>query len=270
MSTETLNTHEETQGESQEHIDAMVAKGEQLEANNNPDKEVRPDWLPEKFKNVEQMAEAYAHLEKKQSSGNEDEGISTGDEGEGEKSEPETADTNTDASEVKQAVENAGVDFDSLQGEYDEHGKLSEEAYGKLSEAGFPQDLVNSWIAGQEALANNYQNAVYESVGGEESYQEMTKWAGDNLSKSEISAFDRAVGSGDIDMVKLAVSGLKTKYQSAEGTDPSLIEGQSSKSTGGNYGSWAEVTQAMSDPRYNSDPAYRQSVSAKIARSNVQ
>jgi hypothetical protein len=71
-------------------------------------------------------------------------------------------------------------------------------------------------------------------------------------------------------MVKLAVSGLQTQYQAAEGTDPSLIGGQSSNSTGGNYSSWAEVTQAMSDPRYNSDPAYRQSVSTKIARSNIQ
>lgn len=270
MTTETMNTHAEADPESQEHIDAMVAKADELEANNNPDKEVRPDWLPEKFKNVEQMAEAYAHLEKKQGSGNEDEGISTGDVGEGEKSEPETADTNTEATEVKQAVENAGVDFDSLQSEYDEKGEIGEEAYKKLADAGFPQDLVNSWIQGQEALANNYQNSIYESVGGKEAYSEMTKWAGENLSESEVSAFDRAVGSGDIDMVKLAVTGLQTKYQSAEGTDPSLVGGQSSNSTGGNYGSWAEVTQAMSDPRYNNDPAYRQSVSAKLDRSNVQ
>ena len=70
-----MNTHEE-QGESQEHVDAMVAKGEQLEANNNPNQEERPDWLPEKFKNVEQMAEAYSNLEKKMG-----EGISTGNVG---------------------------------------------------------------------------------------------------------------------------------------------------------------------------------------------
>ena len=263
MSTETINTHEDqSQGESQEHVDAMVAKAEQLEANNNPDQEQRPDWLPDKFKNPEQMAEAYSHLEKKLSSG------------ESEEQAPAEETTEeapqAEASDVKQAVENAGVNFDSLQAEYDENGQLSEEAYNKLSEAGFPQDLVNSWIQGQEALANNYQNAVYDSVGGETNYQDMTKWAGENLSDSEIQAFDNAVNSGDIDMVKLAVSGLQTKYQSAEGTDPSLIEGQSSNSTGGNYSSWAEVTQAMSDPRYNSDPAYRQSVSAKMARSNIQ
>jgi len=71
-------------------------------------------------------------------------------------------------------------------------------------------------------------------------------------------------------MVKLAVSGLQSKYQSAEGSDPALIAGQSAPSSGGNYGSWAEVTTAMRDPRYARDPAYRQSVADKLGRSNIQ
>jgi hypothetical protein len=139
----------------------------------------------------------------------------------------------------------------------------------KLEEAGFSQDLVNSWVAGQEALANNYQNSIYESVGGEQAYGEMISWAADNLSPQETAAYDRAVGSGDLDMVKLAVSGLRNQYQTAEGADPSLIGGQSTTSTGGNYSSWAEVTTAMRDSRYESDPAYRQQVSAKLGRSQL-
>jgi hypothetical protein len=269
MSNETINTHEE-QGESQEHIDAMAAKGEALEQANNPNTPVRPDWLPEKFKDVEQMAEAYGQLEKKLGSGEEGEGISTGDVEEGKNPEAETSDEAVAGSDVQQAVEAAGVDFDSLQTEYNEQGGLSEDAYGKLAEAGFPQDLVNSWIKGQEALANSYQSSIHDIVGGEKSYSDMTQWAGENLSETEISAFDRAVDSGDIDMVKLAVQGLQSKYQTAEGSDPSLLGGQSAPSSGGVYSSWAEVTQAMGDPRYNNDPAYRQSVSAKLGRSNVQ
>jgi len=262
--TENINTHEE-QTESQEHVEAMIQKGEELEARNNPNQEERPDWLPEKFKNVEQMAEAYSHLEKKLGSGESEAEAPTE-----EAPQQEAPEVDATASDVKQAVENAGVNFDSLQAEYDENGQLSEDAYNKLSEAGFPQDLVNSWIAGQEALAKDYQTSVYNIVGGEQAYSEMVNWAGENLSESEVAAYDRAVSSGDIDMVKLAVSGLQTKYQAAEGTDPSLIEGQSSNSSGGVYSSWSEVTSAMRDPRYKSDPAYRQSVTNKLARSNVQ
>jgi hypothetical protein len=98
---------------------------------------------------------------------------------------------------------------------------------------------------------------------------QMVDWAADNLSPQEIAAYDRAVDSGDINMVKLAMAGLKTQYQTAEGSDPSFIDGQSATSTGGNYGSWAEVTSAMKDSRYESDPAYRQQVQTKLGRSQL-
>jgi len=266
--TDTINTHEE-QSESQEHEDAMVAKGEQIEANNQGDE--RPEWLPEKFKTPEDMADAYSNLEKKMG-----EGESTGNVEEPETVSQDEQSTESETneqpsgSEVQKAVEAAGVDFDSLQNEYNEQGGLSEEAYAKLADAGFPQDLVNSWIQGQEALANDYQSSVHNIVGGAEAYSEMISWAGDNLSETEVAAYDRAVDSGDLDMVKLAVSGLQAKYQAVEGADPSLIDGQSAPSSGGNYSSWSEVTSAMKDPRYQSDPAYRQSVTDKLARSSVQ
>ena len=253
MSTEQLSTHEEVapNAEAQAaHEAEMVKVADELEANNNPDAEQRPDWLPEKFKDAEQMAEAYAHLEKKLG----------GD-------EPAE---HADASDVKEAVENAGVDFASLQNEYNEQGGLTEASMAKLEEAGFSQDLVNSWIQGQEALANNYQSSIYESVGGEEAYGQMIEWAGDNLSEAQAAAFDRAVSSGDLDVVKLAVSGLQSQYQTAEGSAPTLVsESQTTSSTGGVFNSWAEVTQAMGDSRYESDMAYRQQVSSKMARSNL-
>jgi len=262
--TDDINTHQE-QGESQERVDAMIAKGEQIEANNNPD---RPDWLPEKFKSAEDMANAYSNLEKKMG-----EGKSTGSE-EQPDAPTEAPDGTTEeipsGTEVQQAVEAAGVDFNSLQSEYNEQGGLSDDAYAKLADAGFPQDLVNSWIKGQEALSNDYQNSVHNLVGGKESYGEMIGWASENLSEAEIASYDKAVDSGDIGMVQLAVDGLRSRYQTAEGSDPALIAGQSAPSTGGNYGSWAEVTTAMRDPRYARDPAYRQSVATKLERSNIQ
>jgi hypothetical protein len=259
--TDTINTHVE-QSEPQEQVDAMVAKGEQIEANNQGDE--RPEWLPEKFKTPEDMASAYQNLEKKMGGGQKEE------EPKAETAQEETTDEQPSGSEVQKAVEAAGVDFDALQNEYNEQGGLSDDAYAKLADAGFPQDLVNSWIKGQEALAGDYQSSVQNIVGGADAYSEMISWAGDNLSETEIAAYDRAVGSGDLDMVKLAVSGLQSKYQAAEGSDPALIAGQSAPSSGGNYSSWAEVTTAMRDPRYARDPAYRQSVADKLGRSNIQ
>ncbi len=263
--TEQISTHEDVSPDAESqaaHEAEMVKVAEELEAKNNPDAEQRPDWLPEKFKSAEQMAEAYANLESKL--GSNEQAQETPEETTTELTEQ------AEASDVQQAVENAGVDFNALQGEYNEQGGITEDSYTKLEEAGFSKDLVDSWIKGQEALTANYQSAVYDSVGGEGAYGEMKSWAQDNLSQGEIQAFDKAVTSGDLDMVKMAVTNLQSKYQAAEGTDPTLVsEGQSSNSAGGVFNSWAEVTSAMNDIRYESDFAYRQQVATKLGRSQL-
>lgn len=260
-----ISTHEEVAPDAEAqaaHEAEMVKVAEELEVKNNPDAEQRPDWLPEKFKSAEQMAEAYANLESKLG-GNEQAQETT------EETEPEVT-REAEAGEVKQVLDKAGVDFDALQSEYNEQGEITADSYTKLEEAGFSKDLVDSYIKGQESLNANYEKAVYDTAGGQEAYGELITWGGENLSQGEIAAFDKAVSSGDVDMVKMAVSGLQTKYQAAEGTDPTLLsEGQSSNSTGGVFNSWAEVTAAMNDTRYESDVAYRQKISAKLGRSQL-
>lgn len=262
---EQISTHEEVAPNADAqavHEAEMVKVADELEVRNNPDAEQRPDWLPEKFKSAEQMAEAYASLESKLGS-NEQAQETT------EETTPEVT-REAEASEVKEVLDKAGVDFNALQSEYTEQGEVSADSYAKLEEAGFSKDLVDSYIKGQESLNANYEKAVYDTAGGQDAYGELIRWAGDNLQQGEIAAFDKAVSSGDVDMVKMAVSGLQTKYQAAEGTDPTLLsEGQSSNSTGGVFNSWAEVTAAMNDTRYESDVAYRQKISAKLGRSQL-
>ena len=262
---EQISTHEEVAPNADAqaaHEAEMVKVADELEVRNNPDAEQRPDWLPEKFKSAEQMAEAYASLESKLGS-NEQTQETT------EETTPEVT-REAEASEVKEVLDKAGVDFNALQSEYTQQGEVSADSYAKLEEAGFSKDLVDSYIKGQESLNANYEKAVYDTAGGQDAYGELIRWAGDNLQQGEIAAFDKAVSSGDVDMVKMAVSGLQTKYQAAEGTDPTLLsEGQSSNSTGGVFNSWAEVTAAMNDTRYESDVAYRQKVSAKLGRSKL-
>ena len=144
MSTDTINTVE-PQEEAQDYSQAMIEKGEQLERNNNPDLQERPDWLPEKFNSAEDMAEAYANLENKLGSPEEEEEYEMPSEEDeyGDEEEEVEYDENTQADDVQEAVEDAGIDFDILQNEYNELGGLSQEAYEALEEAGFSQDLVD-------------------------------------------------------------------------------------------------------------------------------
>ena len=48
-----------------------------------------------------------------------------------------------------------------------------------------------------------------------------------------------------------------------------MLTGNAPKAKGDQYRSQAEVVQAMSDPRYDRDSAYRQDVMKKLERSNV-
>ena len=48
-----------------------------------------------------------------------------------------------------------------------------------------------------------------------------------------------------------------------------MLTGTAAKADGSQFRSQAEVVQAMSDPRYERDSAYRQDVMKKLERSNV-
>ena len=118
-------------------------------------------------------------------------------------------------------------------------------------------------------MRENLVNDVKGVAGGDESYGEMMQWASDNLSETEKVAYNNAVNSTDVESIKLAVTGLKARYDSANGIEPTLAKGKASPSTEGGFRSWAEVTEAMADPRYQKDIAYQDDVKRKIQNSNL-
>lgn len=249
---DSINTYQEEAPESPEHQQAMLDR-----ERGSPVDESRPDWLPEKFKSPEDMAKAYASLESKL--------------GQPKEENPEVEEDvspTENPSEVAELLDSKGLDFSAFQEEYFETGTLSEEAYTALEEAGFSQTLVDSWIAGQDALANTTRQSMYELTGGEEQYGQMVQWASDNLPESEVDAFNATMNTQDANLIKLAVQGLFARYRSE--AEPNLIQGNnSSEATGGTFESTAQMTEAMRDPRYATDPAYRQAVANKLARSRL-
>lgn len=225
------------------------------DAGDDPAPADRPEWLPEKFKTPEDMAKAYAELEAKQGAKKAD----------GEDQSP-TADSEDAA---RKTVEDAGLNFEELAADYETNGgKLSDDAYAKLEESGIPRDVVDSYIAGQVAIVDNLRNAAFSVAGGEENYTSMIDWAKANMKPAEIDAFNKAVEGNDVNAIQFAVSGLKARYEAVNGTDPKLVGGGNSPTTGDVYESWAQVKEAMRDPRYAKDPAYRSKVEQKLGRSN--
>ena len=49
-----------------------------------------------------------------------------------------------------------------------------------------------------------------------------------------------------------------------------MLQGKAADNRGDVFRSQAQLVQAMADPRYDNDPAYRQDVIAKLDRSDLQ
>jgi len=241
-----VNTFEESV-EDGEHTENMLKKAEGI---NNPEVSDRPEWLPEKFNTVQDMATAYESLEQKLGS-------------------KEEVTEESDLEEIAEELEERGVDFDALSNEFAEQGGLTEESYEALLKAGIPRNMVDQFIDGQNAVAGQLQQQAFNQVGGQEAYEDMVKWASESLNEASIDAFNNAINSGNTETANLAIQGLQAQYRSENGSEPSLVYGETKSVTGGVFDSAAQLTAAMRDPRYSNDSAYRQEVASKLSRSNI-
>tara|TARA_R110000824_G_scaffold105995_6_gene250573 strand:+ start:582 stop:1361 length:780 start_codon:yes stop_codon:yes gene_type:complete len=215
----------------------------------------RPEWLPEKFESAEDLADAYKELEGKLGQPREENAESTEEEAE------ETASEGEWQAKIQPFTD-----------EYAEQGELSSKSLGKLSEMGFPKELVENYMAGQEALGRVgtvEEQEIMNSVGGTDSYKDMTEWARDSLSEQELSAYNNTMNTGDSDAVEFAAKGLQARYQAANST-PNLLTGEArGGGKGQGFRSNAELVKAMSDPRYANDPAYQEDVQKRLAVSDI-
>ena len=255
--TKVVETHEDEAPESQEHVQAMIDKAERVQS--VPREDGKPKWLPDKFENPEDLAEAYSQLEQKLSSG------STPVQEEQEET-PQLADIN----EVTKAMQTQGLDFAKYATEYAQQGEISAESYDELAKGGMTAEVVDTWIAGQAAIANQITERAYESVGGQKEYNDLVEWAKTSLPESDIDSFNRAIENTNTDDVIFAIKSLHARKNLEVGETPTLLQGDTGgKSSSSSYKSVTQLTKAMQDPRYQNDPAYRDEVTEKLAQSSI-
>ena len=258
----TITTGEAPDDHNQKMIDkANGITPSDIPANTDNLKGDRPAWLPEKFKTVEDMAKSYSELEAQQSK---------------KATEPPAtpevpAEPTQETLEIDATLKDKGLELSEFSTEYDKTGKLSPESYEKLKAAGFSQDLVDNYVSGQEARAALHIASLKDAAGGSEAYSTMTTWAVGAMSPAEIAAFNSAVASSNVEASKLAIAGLKSRYEAANGRSPSLLTGKAGTAPALDvFESRAEMTTAMKDPRYAKDSAYRQQVINKVGRSTLR
>ena len=167
-------------------------------------------------------------------------------------------------------LEKAYIELQGKLGESTEEEVVEET--GQEEEVDEEVEEVDEEVEETPYMMNDESIAVLmQTAGGQEQYDQMISWATDNFSQQEIDMYDHVMDSGDAAAAMFAVQALKNAYRESTGRDGELLTGSSAPpDPSNNFRSQAEVMEAMSDPRYDNDPAYRQDVFDKLDRSNVE
>ena len=168
-----------------------------------------------------------------------------------------------------QALEQAYVELQKKLGEPRDEVQSTEDE----SESTAPdeeEETSSDSEADVETLSEAQAQELMDMVGGEKAYKSMLDWAGDNFSKEEVEMYDGVMESGNPNAIFFAVQALQARYNDAVGSDGQLLTGRGAQNTDDSFKSQAELVAAMSDPRYDRDPAYRADLMRRLENSDVE
>ena len=215
--------------------------------------------LAGKYDNAEELEKAYIELEKKLG------------EGTAEAKEPEAKEEKT---EEEKTEETSPTILDDLWNQATgEKGEYKEDTLKQLQGMN-PAELAKMHLEYRAAntpkdLSNEDVKELKGIVGGEENYSNMLSWAQQNLNETEVNMFDQVMERGDPLAAFFAVRSLAYRYNDAIGFDGKTVTGKPPAQKTDAFRSQAEVVEAMSDPRYEKDSAYRRDIMEKLSRSEV-
>ena len=253
MATLTFDPTEAQDGEfSAEELDSLQV-GEALE-------QQQQQLLAGKFKDAEDLEQAYIELQRK---------LGDPSQRNAEQVEEEPVEQQDEPQEE--------IDIDFLERLWQESQDEYSEETLKALEGMDPADLAQMYLEYRaqveeggttDIISESEVQALYGIVGGEQQYSQMIGWAKQSLSDQEISMYDAVMDKGDPLACYFAVNALAFRYQEAQGYDGQMLTGKAPSNQQG-FRSQAELVRAMSDPRYDNDPAYRADVAAKLELSDL-
>ena len=247
---ETLTMESNVEKTSIENLSAeeqdSLKVGEQMQ-------EAQDNLLAGKYKNAEELEKGYLELQQKLSSNQP-----------AEKAEPEQTEESAEPSILDRIWEES-----TTQEEFSP--ELTEEI-SKMSST----ELANMYLDYRQANqgaepARDFSKEEIQQlqgvVGGQENYTNMIDWAQKTLNETEVNMFDAVMAKGDPLAAFFAVRSLAYAYNDAVGYDGNVVQGKAPRQNTDQFRSQQELITAMSDPRYENDPAYRQDVMDKLTRS---
>jgi hypothetical protein len=224
--------------------------------------EEQEQLLAGKYKSPDDLEKAYLELQQKLGSNEDNE---------------ETFEEETFEEDSEEQTE--GSVLDQLWDEYQTDDGVSDDLAQQINNLD-PSDIAREYLEYRsnevqrpdnrsQELDDSTVNSLYETVGGEESYNALLQWASDNFQPAEIEMYDSVVKSGDPNSIFFAMYALNQRYQNETGVDGELLTGKAASTVKQGFSSQQEMIAAMNDPRYDRDPGYRDQVMAKLSQSNI-
>ena len=168
-----------------------------------------------------------------------------------------------------QALEQAYVELQKKLGEPRDEVQSTEDESESTASAE-EEETSSESETDVETLSEAQAQELMDMVGGDKAYKSMLDWAGDNFSKEEVEMYDGVMESGNPNAIFFAVQALQARYNDAVGSDGQLLTGRGAQNTDDSFKSQAELVAAMSDPRYDRDPAYRADLMRRLENSDVE
>ena len=174
--------------------------------------------------------------------------------------------------QVEQSAPSVGDKLAEAYDSYSSQKNFDASAFEDISK----EDLIKAFFENSEEVPTNdtqstdlsesQVTSMFDRVGGKESYEQMMRWAVQNMPPEEIQTFDAIIDQGNPTTIAMAIDAMQKRFIDVNGQDGNLIQGKAAF-TNNSYRSQAELLRDMNDPRYEDDPAYRNDVMTKLANS---
>ena len=155
---------------------------------------------------------------------------------------------------------------------YNSEKKFNADAFEDISK----EDLIKAFFENSEEvpqqgndeadLTQSQVDDLMNRVGGKDQYRQIMDWAVKNLPKNDMETFDSIVSQANSSQIAMAVDAVAKRFADANGHEGVTLQGRAAANNNV-YRSQAELLREMNDPRYDSDPAYRNDVMTKLANS---
>ncbi|MAK72039.1 MAG: hypothetical protein CMF19_08355 [Idiomarinaceae bacterium] len=189
------------------------------------------------------------------------------------KNEPEKAEQETNEVQIEKKsepeqqqvfniIESAGLTNEALTEKVLAKGDIDPEDYAALERVGIPESLARQYVENANYRREGERTSMFEYVGGEDNWNNMSSWAAENMQEAEINALNDQLSNGNW---RLAMDSIRARMGPvALQNEPQFISGE--QRTGGTtgYRSKSEMIADMRKPEYANSPAFRQEVMKKM------